>query len=253
MKKYALVTGASSGIGREIAKQLDAMGFNVILSARRTDRLEQLKSELKGDTVILPADLSDRAQCYELHRAASQYNVKVLVNNAGFGLLGEFEKTDLDREIEMIDLNCTAVHILTKLFLRDFREKDRGYILNVSSSAGLMSGGPEMAAYYATKSYVTSLTCAINEELRVRGSRVQVSALCPGPVNTEFNDVAGCRFSLESISAQECAREGLSGLFGRKMIIVPGAVIKLGTAAARLVPKRVLLACTGAIQKKKEM
>ncbi len=251
MKKTALVTGASSGIGREIALELNRRGYNLIITARREDRLAELKNRLKGDTVVIPADLSDERQCIELYRKTSGMNVSVLVNNAGFGTIGEFCDTDLDMELKMIDVNCKAVHILTKLFLKDFRKKDRGYILNVSSSAGLMAGGPMMAAYYATKAYTVNLTCAVNEELRRRRSRVQVSALCPGPVDTEFNNVAGCRFTVKSISPQYCAERAVDGLFGGKLIIVPEKTLSLGIIAGRLVPKRLLLFITGTLQHKK--
>ncbi len=251
MKKYALVTGASSGIGREIAKELDKRGYNVIITARRTDRLLQLKGCLKGETRVISADLSKREECFALYENVKNLNVSVVVNNAGFGVIGEFAETELDRELEMLDVNCGAVHILTKLFLRDFKGKNRGYILNVASSAGLMAGGPMMAGYYASKSYVVNLTSAINEELRAEGSRVHISALCPGPVDTEFNDVAGCSFGVKSISAEECAKTAVRGLFSGKMLIVPDSTIKIGAVAGRLVPKRVLLAVTGKIQKSK--
>lgn len=251
MKKYALVTGASSGIGREMALELDRRGFNVIICARRSDRLEELKGRLKGDTVVVTADLSKTEECIALHDKVKKYNVSVLINNAGFGLLGRFDETDLDRELKMIDTNCKAVHTLTKLFLKDMEERGRGYILNVASSAGLMAGGPLMATYYATKSYVVDLSCALNEELRTVGSRVQVSVLCPGPVDTEFNDVAGCKFGVSSISPEYCAKCGINGLFRRDMIIVPKASMSLAATAGRLVPKRFLLSITGKIQKDK--
>lgn len=251
MKKTALVTGASSGIGREIAIELNRRGYDLIITARREDRLTELKKRLKGEVTVIPADLSDIKQCYELYRKASGRNVSVLVNNAGFGGIGEFSNTDLERELKMIDLNCKAVHILTKLFLRDFKKRNYGYILNVASSAGLMAGGPMMASYYATKSYVVNLTCAVNEELRRKHSRVQLSVLCPGPVDTEFNDVAGCRFGIKSISPRTCAVKAVDGLFAGKMIIIPEKLLEIGTVAARLLPKRLLLLITGNIQHKK--
>ncbi|WP_124101151.1 SDR family oxidoreductase [Ruminococcus sp. Marseille-P6503] len=251
MKKTALVTGASSGIGREIAIELNRRGYDLIISARREDRLRELKEQLKGEVTVIPADLSDTEQCRELYRKASGRNVSVLVNNAGFGDIGQFSSTDLEKELKMIDVNCKAVHILTKLFLRDFQKRNRGYILNVASSAGLMAGGPMMASYYATKSYVVNMTCAVNEELRRARSRVQLSALCPGPVDTEFNDVAGCSFGVKSISPRICAVNAVDGLFAGKMIIVPEKLLGVGTVAARLLPKRALLFITGNIQHKK--
>ncbi len=251
MRKTALVTGASSGIGREIAIELNRRGYNLIITARREDRLFELKERLKGEVTVIPADLSDAGQCYELYQKAVGKNVSVVINNAGFGGIGEFCDTNLERELKMIDVNCKAVHILTKLFLRDFKKRNYGYILNVASSAGLMAGGPMMATYYATKAYVVNLTCGINEELRHRHSRVTVSALCPGPVDTEFNDVAGCSFGVKSISARECAVKGIEGLFSRKLIIVPERGMAAAACIAKLLPRRLLLFITGNIQHKK--
>ena len=249
--KTALVTGASSGIGAEIAKRLDSLGFNVIITARRTDRLETLANELKNPSTVIAADLSVREECLKLYEQTRDRNVSVLVNNAGFGMIGNFDETDLDKELSMIDVNCAAVHILTKLFLKDFKRKNRGFILNVASSAGLMPGGPLMAAYYATKAYVVSLTRGISEELRSANSKVSISALCPGPVETEFNDVANCDFAVKGISADYCAECGLKGLFARKTIIVPDAGMKLAAGSARFAPARFVLGVTRTMQKKK--
>lgn len=249
--KTALVTGASSGIGAETAKRLDSLGFRVILTARRRDRLEELAAELTNDPIILTADLSDRQECFRLYEETKDLGISVLVNNAGFGLIGDFDKTDTERELSMIDVNCAAVHILTKLFVKDMIEKDRGYILNVGSSAGLMPGGPLMAAYYASKAYVVSLTQSVAGELRARGSKVSVSVLCPGPVDTEFNDVAGCSFAVKAISAEECAEQALKGLFSRKTVIVPGANMKLSSAVSRIAPRKVVVNFTRSIQSKK--
>ena len=249
--RTALVTGASSGIGAELAKRLDSLGFNVIISARRADRLEALAAELKNHTTVITADLSKREDCFRLYEQTKDMNVSVLVNNAGFGTIGDFDSTDLDRELSLIDVNCTAVHILTKLFLRDFIKKDRGYILNVGSSAGLMPGGPLMAAYYASKAYVVSLTRGIDEELRARKSKVSISVLCPGPVETEFNDVANCDFAVKGIPADYCAEYALKGLFGRKPVIVPGAGMRFAASAVRFAPVRLVLRSARTMQKKK--
>ena len=249
--RTALVTGASSGIGAELAKRLDSLGFRVILTARRTDRLEALAAELKNPAAVIAADLSKREECLRLYEETKVMNVSVLVNNAGFGIIGDFDSTDLDRELSLIDVNCTAVHILTKLFLRDFIARDRGYILNVGSSAGLMPGGPLMAAYYASKAYVVSLTRGIAAELRTRGSRVSISVLCPGPVETEFNDVADCHFAVKGISADYCAEYALKGLFGRKTVIVPDAGMKIAALGAKLAPAKAVTAIAGKMQSKK--
>ena len=249
--KTALVTGASSGIGAAVARRLDSLGFNVILTARRANRLEALASELENEAAVITADLSQKSECFRLYEEVKDRNVSVVINNAGFGLLGDFDDTDLDRELSMIDVNCAAVHILTKLFLKDLIARDRGYILNVGSSAGLMPGGPLMATYYATKAYVVSLTQSIDEELRARGSRVRIAVLCPGPVQTEFNDVADCDFAVQGISAEYCAEEALKGLFSGKTVIVPDRGMKLATAAVRVAPRRVTLRTARRLQSKK--
>ena len=252
----ALITGASSGIGREFAKILAYRGFSLILVARRLDRLEELAADILEccdvDISLVDCDLADEKNCYRLYKSIEHEKVDVLINNAGFGAYGEFLKTDLKAETQMINLNCKALHILTKLFLKDMNDKNNGYILNVASSAGLMQGGPYMAAYYATKSYVVNLTRAINQELMEDKSNVYVGALCPGPVNTEFNDVAGVKFSLGGISAKECAIDGVYGMLEeRKMIIVPTLKMKLLTAVSKFLPTRLVLFVSGLIQSKK--
>lgn len=249
--RTALITGASSGIGAELAKRLDSLGFRVILTARRADRLKELAAQLKNPARVITADLSGREDCLQLYEQTKSMNVSVLVNNAGFGVIGDFDATDLDRELSMADVNCAAVHILTKLFLRDFIAKDRGYILNVGSSAGLMPGGPLMSAYYASKAYVVSLTRGISEELRARGSRVSISVLCPGPVETEFNDVANCSFAVRGISAEYCAECALKGLFSRKTVIVPDAGMKMAVIGTKLAPAGLVTGIARRMQSKK--
>ncbi len=251
MAKTALITGASSGIGREIAKNLYSKGFRCILCARREERLNELAKELGENTRVIVCDVSKREQCFELYEQVKDEKIGVLVNGAGFGLFGRFEETALDRELDMIDTNVTAVHILTKLFLKDFIARGSGYIMNIASTAGLMNGGPFMSTYYATKSYVADLTSAIARELNVSGSRVKVCALCPGPVDTEFNDVAGCSFGVKSISAKQCSDEAVRGMFSGKTIIVPSAIVKLAAGTSRLLPRKLLVAVTGNVQSKK--
>ena len=195
----ALVTGASSGIGRDIARSLAKHGINVIITARRRDRLEELKKELTesyGVKVhIIAADISDMAQCRELHRRVKKYSIDIFVNNAGFGVFGDLTDTDLDRELAELDVNVKAFHTLFKLFLQDFRKRDYGYILNTASSAGFFPG-PHFSSYYASKAYVVRMTQAVHEELRAARSHVSVSMLCPGPVNTEFMDKARVDFTV---------------------------------------------------------
>ncbi|MBO5095729.1 MAG: SDR family NAD(P)-dependent oxidoreductase, partial [Bacilli bacterium] len=144
-----LITGASSGIGRDMAYYFAKLNFDLILVARRKEKMQEIKKNVDVNVKIIPLDLSIKENCYKLYDKVKDENIDVLVNNAGFGLFGMFHKTDLDRELEMINLNITATHILTKLFLKDFIKRDSGYILNVCSSAGFMAG-PRLNTYYAT-------------------------------------------------------------------------------------------------------
>lgn len=252
MKRTAIITGASSGIGRQMAIDLDLRGFDTILVARRGDRLNKLASELRHNAEVFECDLSKKEELYRLYDTfKDRDDILVLVNNAGFGQVGFFDETPLDRELDMIDTNVVSVHVLTKLFLRDFIARDKGYILNVASTAGLLPAGPMMSTYYATKAYVKSLTLAINEELAQKGSRVWVCALCPGPVDTEFNEVADASFSISGISAEYCAKYAIRKMFERELVIVPGAGIKAGVAASRLIPTRLYLKAANSFQTKK--
>ena len=178
-------------------------------------------------------------------------NIDMLVNCAGFGGCGFFDETGLDMELEMINTNVVAVHVLTKLFLRDFIRKNSGYILNVASIAGFFAG-PYMATYYATKNYVVSLTAAVREELKQRHSNVRVSALCPGPVDTEFNSVAGVRFSSKPISSRLAAVQGIDGVLRGKRYIVPSAKIKLLKLSKRLAPEGLVTRLCYRFQKNKQ-
>ena len=176
--------------------------------------------------------------------------IDILINNAGFGCLGSFASTDLDTELNLIDLNIRSVHILTKLFLRDFIASGRGRILNVASIAAYMPG-PLMSSYYASKAYVLSLTLAIAEELRRSKSPVKISALCPGPVKTDFNRRAGARFSLNALESHAVADYTLKKLFRGQSVIIPGWTIRLTRLAIRVIPSSWLLRMTYITQKKK--
>lgn len=255
--KWALVTGSSSGIGREIVRLLESYGYGSILVARRRSRLEDLAEDLKYKSYIIEADLSQPSTAKDLCQKVDQLEEKeairidLLVNNAGFGDLGFFGETDLDKELDMIHVNIESLHILMKHYLKRFVDEDRGHILNVASSAGLMPAGPYMSTYYATKAYVTSLTSGVAKELKDRGSRVVVSALCPGPVDTEFNDVANCSFDIGSIGPGQCAREALENLFKGKTIIVPSTKMKLATKFSKILTRNRLIDICGRQQKKK--
>ncbi len=252
MKKWAVITGASSGIGRELAKLYSTRGFDIVLVARRKDRLTELADTLKCETKIIEADLSDRDTCKAIFDEVSDLNVQLLINCAGFGAVGSFEQIDLDRQIKMIDVNCTAVAILTHTFLKDFRYRDSGAILNVASSAGLMPGGPNMSMYYATKSFVVALTNGIYEELKSAGSHVKVAALCPGPVNTEFNDVADVKFLPKGITPQYCAKCAARGLDRGDRIIIPENIFNAAKAATKLMPEGLSMKIIGLNQKSKQ-
>lgn len=245
----ALITGASSGIGKDIAKILHKQGISIIISARHEQKLQDLKNELKNNVTVITCDLSSPNNAYELYEKVKHENIDILINNAGFGLFGDFATTNLDREIEMINLNVTSLHILTKLFLSDFKKKNSGYILNVASSAGLMPGGPLMAAYYATKSYVVSLTNSVSEE--IKNSNVSISALCPGPVDTNFNNTAGVNFAIKSLSSRKVASYAVKKMFAKKRIIIPGFQMKAANFFTRFIPVCMVLKCAHHIQKKK--
>ena len=246
----ALITGASSGIGRDMARYLASKKIDLILVARRKELLEELKKELKVNVKIINMDLNIEKNVYKLYEQVKDDNIDILINNAGFGLFGNFTDTPLDRELEMINVNIKAPHILTKLFLQDFVKKDAGYILNVCSSAGFMAG-PKLNTYYATKNYLLKLTMAINEELRKDKSNVKICALCPGPTNTEFNKVAKGTFSIKESSSEYVAKYAIDKMFQGKMIIIPTLRMKLAIFGIRLLPYRIQLKMTYNIQWKK--
>lgn len=246
----ALVTGASSGIGRDIARELHRRGYDLILHGRDFKRLEQLKQELGGNTRVIAEDLSRAEACYALYGAVKDEQIDVLVNNAGFGLFGAFDKTDLDIELNMLDTNVRAVHILTKLFLRDFTARDSGYILNVASSAAF-SPGPLMASYYAGKAYILRLTQAVSCELKKQGSHVYIGALCPGPVDTNFNSRADVTFAVQSLPSEKVAQYAVKRMLKRNPVIVPGIFMKLTKFFVRLVPDALALRIAYHIQHKK--
>ena len=233
----ALVTGASSGIGRDIAKELSKKGYELILVARNKEKLEETQKELVTNSKIICMDLSNNESCIKLKELTG--DVDVLVNNAGFGDFGSFEETDLNKELDMIKTNIMAMHILTKIYLKDMKKKDKGYILNVASIAGFLPG-PLMSTYYATKAYVVSLTESISEELRRSKSNVKISILCPGPVKTNFNNVANVKFSIPSQSSEYVAKKAVEGMFKNKLIIIPGIKIKMVKFFSKIVPDKIL-------------
>lgn len=251
MPQFAVITGASSGIGAEFARQLAARGYDLLLVARRADRMQALADTLPVRCEIFPADLTCREECDRLIQALRDRKVDLFINNAGFGECGAFLQTDLDRELQMMDLNIRAVHILTKKMVEKMERQGSGALLNVGSSAGLLPAGPWMATYYATKSYVVSLTSGVAAELKAAGSPVYLGCLCPGPVDTEFNAVAHVRFALPGLSARRCVTAALAGIRRRKTIIVPGRGMAAAMALSRLVPRRMLIPMVAHQQRRK--
>ena len=246
----ALITGASSGMGREMAIYLSELGYDLILVARDKGKLLELQKKIKTNTKIVVADLSDESKLKDIYVLCKNDNIDVLINNAGFGLFGSFDETDLNTEMDMIDVNIKAVHTLTKYFLKEMIKKDSGYILNVSSAASF-SSGPLMATYYATKGYVTKLTLAIYEELRRKKSNVHISCLCPGPVDTNFNNVANVKFAMKGMNSRDVARYAIDKMFKNKLIIIPGFKMKFTTFMSRFVSNKFAIKNVYNFQKKK--
>jgi len=251
----ACVTGATSGIGKEFAKILGRLGYDLILVGRRTEKLNELKDSLTKHYPIrckcITCDLSDREACLKLGKLLRKHDLDIMINNAGFGELGAFYETKLSNDLSMVDVNVSALHILTKAVLTDMIKKDEGFIMNVASSAGLLPAGPYMPTYYATKAYVTSLTTAINSELKDAGSNVHVCMLCPGPVDTNFNNVANVKFALDGIPADYCAAYALKQMFARKLTIVPTFTMKAAVISGKLLPRELAAKITGRQQMKK--
>ena len=269
----ALITGASSGIGKDMAKILNQKGYNLVLVARDIEKLEQTKRELEKSVQneptiennkiekayknskkatnkieIIQMDLSEEQNCIEL--ANKVKDIDILINNAGFGDCGRFSETDLNKDISMIKTNVIAYHILTKLYLKEMKKKNSGKILNVASIAGFMPG-PLMATYYATKNYIVRLSEAIREELKKEKSKVQISILCPGPVATNFNKVANVKFSLREANSMQVAKYAIKKLEKGKFYIVPGIDVKLARFGAKIAPSNFVAKITYKVQKRK--
>lgn len=248
----ALITGASSGMGRDMARVLASKGYNLVLVARKEEALKQLAEELKEKEKIeietIAMDLSIIENCKELHRKVK--NVDILINNAGFGDCGNFTKTSLDKEISMIHTNIIAYHILMKWYLNDMKAKGSGKILNVASIAGFMPG-PLMATYYATKAYIVRISESIREELKKEKSKVQIAILCPGPVSTNFNKVANVKFKMREANSMKIAQYAIKKLEQGKFYIVPGFDVKLAKIGAKLTPAPLISKITYRVQKRK--
>ena len=244
----ALITGASSGMGRDMAKILSQKGYDLILVARDEKKLEEVKKQLKTETKIVVMDISKEENCKKIYE--ENKDIDILINNAGFGDCGHFEETSLDKDIQMIHTNIIAYHILTKLYLKEMIKKDSGKILNVASIAGFMPG-PLMTTYYSTKNYVVRFSESIREELRRKKSKVQIRISCPGPVDTNFNKVADVEFALKGLSSEYVAKYAINKFFKGKFYIVPGWKIKLARIGAKLAPASFVAKISYNMQKRK--
>ncbi len=241
----ALITGASSGFGKDMAYKLSQMGYDIIAVARREDKLIELKNELKTEVIIKCLDVTTKEGIKEIEKLLDECDV--FINNAGFGVFGKFTDNDLQDELRMLDTNVYALHILTKIAVKKFKEKNRGHILNVASIAAFFPG-PLFAAYYAGKSYVLRLTQAVYEELRQEKSNVKISVLCPGPSDTEFGSVAKVKFGkgnekgrdLVILPSKKIADYAVRKMFEGKLIIIPGFLYKVAVFLRRFLSEKML-------------
>lgn len=250
---YALITGASSGIGMEIAIQLAEKKTNLILVARRTDRLIELKEQLTQkhgiDVVIKNYDLSVLENCHLLHEETKSLNPEIVINNAGFGRVGPFDQIPLKDEINMLELNILSLHTLTKLFVGSM---DSGVILNVASMAAFLPT-PLLATYAASKAYVLSFSRAIDYEQRKQKTGVRVLTLCPGPVKTEFGEVAKTsKLSLPGMKVEKCAKIAIKGIFRKKPQIIPGFGMKFLQCLLHFIPTKFILYASYKVQSRRK-
>jgi len=256
-ERVTLITGASAGIGTELARVFAANGHRLALAARRADRLDAIAHEITTGggkpPILIPCDLRDRDAADKIEAAlrAADVEVEYLVNNAGFGLFGEAIELDRAEQLGIIDVNIRALADLTLRFAPSVI-RHRGGILNVGSIAGFLPG-PGMATYYASKAFVISFTEALRQELKQHGVRVTV--LCPGPVPTEFQARAGFRPGFDSaildVSAADVAGQGYRGLMANKRAVLPGLGIKAVPLMLRLFPRSFILAAVGGFQLRK--
>ncbi|WP_155263577.1 SDR family NAD(P)-dependent oxidoreductase [Sphingomonas segetis] len=250
MNKVALVTGASAGLGVEFARHLAKRGHRLVLAARRKERLDELAKEL-GNARAVAIDLSKKDSAAKLLAdiEANGETVDLLVNNAGFGLIGRFAELDANRLRQMIDLNVGALTDLCRGVTPGMIERKSGAILNLASTAAFQPG-PKMAVYFATKAFVLSLSEALHEELKPHG--IKVSCLCPGPTRTEFGDVAGFGgnglFDRVAMNAAQVVETGLRGLESNQAVVVAGWMNKIGAASTRFAPRSVVRKIAGAIK-----
>ena len=246
-----LITGGSSGIGKDMAKTLSLLGNEVILVSKDENKLISACEEIKNSHYYV-CDLSYDVEVNKLCEYLLKEKPDIVINDAGFGTFGDYSEVSLEREMEMVKVNVISLHKITKTCLKYMEGNKNAHILNVASIAGLLPGGPLLGTYYATKSYVRSYTLGIYEELRRKGSSIKISCLCPGPVNTNFNKVAGGGFNTSSLSSEYVAKYGIDKTLKGKMIIIPGTMMKLGIFFSRFLPYRLQLKILYKIQRKKD-
>lgn len=246
----ALITGAGSGLGKDMAIYLMGKGYDIIACGKEEYKLEQLKNEYPKVIRYIVKDLSIEKNCYDLYNEVKDEDIDILINNAGFGSIGRFVQEDLDRAINMAKLNCIAVHILFSLFLQDMVKKNKGRILNVSSISGFMPG-PNMATYFATKSYVYRLTESVWQELRDMKSDVKVSVVCPSPTHTGFDEVANLKFKMPYMTSEVVARKAVDGMLSGKRVITPGFYATATRAFSKLFPDKFVGKVVGSVPQKR--
>ena len=249
---YALVTGASSGIGLNCAKILASKGYDLIITARSTDKLNKLKEEIEKEynknVVVLPLDISKRENIEELFNKTKDYEIEVVINNAGLGKVGMFYEVTDSEDYNMIDINVTAMHMILKHYAEVLNS---GYILTVASIAGF-APGPKMATYYATKNYIRSYAEALRYELKKMKKNVGITILAPGPVDTNFNDTANVTFTLKGVAADKCASYAIKRMFKKKKFATPKWSVRAATRFMRILPHRTSMRICFKSQSKKQ-
>lgn len=246
----ALITGASSGIGRDMAKYLDNMNYDLMLVGRNINSLNSLKKELKNKCTIIKCDLSIENDIQKVCNIIKKEKIDILINNAGFGDCDYFTKSNLDKEIKMIDTNIKAMHIIFKETLKMMDEKNNGYILNTSSFSAF-SPGPLMATYYATKAYVLRISEAVYYEEKMKNKNVHISVLCPSPIKTNFENIANVDFKIKKFESKYVAKYAINKMFKNKLVIIPGLSMKIFRIIINIIPNKILMFFSSYIQKKR--
>ena len=247
----ALITGASSGLGVEFARLLAMNGYDLIITARRKDRLMALKNAIEKKyrvkVEVVSADLSDVGEVLHLAGKCFTKKIDVLINNAGFGILGAFNNMSGRDNVDLINTNITALTLLSQEFIKT---QKKGYILNVASIAAFLPG-PLLSTYYASKAYVLSLSTAVNEELKRSGKPISVTTLCPGPMKTEFFSTAGASKEFATAAPRDCAKRGLKAMFRRKSLVFSDNLTALGALGSRFLPLGLITKISYRVQRSK--